>query len=54
LKGPLPSSRFSVICNYTIKGVVKTVSIRFNPKAAFSPVGKTVTAGTFSECMLPK
>jgi hypothetical protein len=54
LKGALPSSRFSVICNYTIKGVVKTVSIRFNPTAAFAPVGKTVTAGTLSECVLPR
>jgi hypothetical protein len=54
LKGPLPGSRFSVICNYNIKGVVKTVAIRFNPKATFAPVGKTVTAGTFSECQLPK
>ena len=54
LKGALPSSRFSVICNYTIKGVVKSVSIRFNPTAAFAPVGKTVTAGTLSECVLPR
>jgi hypothetical protein len=54
LKGALPSSRFSVICNYTIKGVVKSVSIRFNPTAAFAPVGKTVAAGTLSECVLPR
>jgi hypothetical protein len=54
LKGALPSSRFSVICNYTIKGVVKSVAIRFNPTAAFAPVGKTVTAGTLSECVLPR
>jgi hypothetical protein len=36
LKGELPGSRFSVICNYN------------------TPVGKTVTAGTFTECMLPR
>lgn len=54
LKGPLPGSRFSVICNYNIKGVVKSVSIRFNPKSTFSPVGKTVTAGSLTDCVLPR
>jgi hypothetical protein len=54
LKGPLPDRRFSVICNYNIKGVVKSVAIRFNPSASFAPVGKTVTAGTLTECMLPR
>lgn len=54
LKRPLPKSRFSVVCNYNVRGVVKSVSIRFNPKDAFSPVGKTVTAGTLTDCVLPR
>jgi hypothetical protein len=54
LKGPLPDRRFSVICNYNIKGVVKSVSIRFNPSASFAGVGKSVTAGTLTECVLPR
>jgi len=54
LKGSLPSSRFSVICNYRIQGVVKSVAIRFNPSASFAPVGKTVSVGTLTDCVLPK
>jgi hypothetical protein len=54
LKEPLPQSRFTVICNYHIKGVMKSASIRFDPTAAFAPVGKTVTVGTLTECTLPR
>jgi hypothetical protein len=54
LKGPLPQARFTVICNYHVKGVVKSVSIRFNPADAFAGVGKTVTAGSLTECMIPR
>jgi hypothetical protein len=54
LKEPLPHGRFSVICNYNIKGVARSVSIRFDPAAAFSAVGKTVTSGTLTDCVLPR
>ena len=54
LKEPLPRGRFSVVCNYHIKGVVKSVAIRFNPDAPFDPVRKTVTVGTLTEWVLPR
>jgi hypothetical protein len=54
LKEPLPNGRFSVVCNYHIKGVVKSVAIRFDRDAPFAPVKQTVTVGTLTECVLPR
>jgi len=54
LKGSLPTGRFSVVCNYTIKGVMKSARIRFDPTAPFKPMGKTTTAGTLTDCVLPR
>jgi hypothetical protein len=54
LKKPLPPTRFTVVCNYHIEGVVKLASIRFDAAAPFAPVGKSLTAGTLSDCTLPK
>ena len=54
LKEPLPPSRFTVSCNYHIKGVMKSVSLRFSPTAFFRPAGKTVTVGTLTDCVLPR
>jgi hypothetical protein len=54
LKKQLPPGRFTVICNYNIKGVLKSAAIRFDPTASFSALGKTVTLGTLSDCMAPR
>jgi len=54
LKEPLPQARFTVICNYHIKGVMKSALIRFAPAASFTPLGRTVTVGTLTDCMLPR
>jgi hypothetical protein len=54
LKAPLPPDRFSVICNYQIKGFMRSASIRFDPTTAFFPTSKTVTVGTFTDCVLPR
>lgn len=54
LKQPLPPARFSVVCNYTIKGVMKSTRIRFDATSSFNPLGKTVTAGTLTDCVLPR
>ena len=54
LKGPLPSERFTVTCDYHIVGVGRSVAIRFDAAAAFAPVGKTLTVGTLSNCILPR
>jgi hypothetical protein len=54
LKQPLPQERFTVVCNYNIKGVLRSASIRFNPRDRFVPLGKTATFGTLTDCMLPR
>jgi hypothetical protein len=54
LRGPLPTTRFTVVCNYHIEGVMKSAMIRFDPAAAFGPVGRTITVGTLTDCLLPR
>jgi hypothetical protein len=54
LKQSLPASRFSVVCNYNIKGVVRSARIRFDPTGRFEPLSRTITAGTLTECMVPR
>ena len=54
LKKPLPAARFTVVCNYHIEGVAKSAAIRFDPAAPFVPAGRSLTAGTLSDCTLPR
>jgi hypothetical protein len=54
LKQSPPPTRFSVVCNYTIKGVTKSARIRFDATSSFNPTGKTVTAGTLTDCVIPR
>jgi hypothetical protein len=54
LSGPLPPERFSVACNYNIVGVVKSVSLRWGQTAPFTPVDKSVTVGTLTDCVIPQ
>ena len=54
MKQSLPTGRFSVVCNYNIKGVMKSARVRFDPKSPFNPMGKTATAGTLTDCVLPR
>lgn len=54
MKAPLPGTRFSVVCNFNIKGVLRSARIRFDPRASFSSMGKTVTVGTLTECLVPR
>lgn len=50
----LPHHSFTAVCNYHIEGVGRSVSIRFRANDSFNPVGKTVTAGTLTDCMIPR
>jgi hypothetical protein len=54
LQKSLPEGRFTVVCNYHIKGVVKSARIRFSTVAPFVPLATTVTAGTLTDCMVPR
>jgi hypothetical protein len=50
----LPSQRFTVACNFTITGVIKSVSLRWSPTGSFDPVKQSVPAGTLSDCAFPR
>jgi hypothetical protein len=54
LKDPLPQGRFTVVCNYHVMGVIKSGSTRFGPEGSFSPIRKTVTVGTLTDCVVPR
>jgi hypothetical protein len=54
LKQDLPTGRFSAVCNYNIKGVMKSARVRFDPKSSFNPMGKSATAGTLTDCVVPR
>ncbi len=50
----LPDHRFTVVCNYTVKGVLRSGAIRFGVAGSFSRLGRTATAGTLTDCKIPK
>jgi hypothetical protein len=54
MKQALPTERFSAVCNYNIKGVIKSALIRFAPTAAFGPTNRTVTVGALTDCTVPR
>ncbi len=54
LSAPLPPGRFSVVCNYNIAGVLRSVSLRWGQTAPFTPVDKSVTVGTLTDCVIPQ
>lgn len=54
LSGPLPPGRFSVACNYNVVGVLRSVSLRWGTNAPFTPVERSVTVGTLTDCVIPQ
>jgi hypothetical protein len=54
LKGELPANRFTVVCNYHIKGLVKSAKIRFDSHSSFGPLKEPTTVGTLTDCVIPR
>ncbi len=54
LQHELPSSRFTVVCNFHVKGVLKNVSLRWSPTGNFSPVDQSVAVGSLTDCVIPQ
>jgi len=54
LQGELPTTRFTVVCNYHVKGVLRSVSLRWSPTGTFSPVDQSVAVGTLTDCVIPQ
>lgn len=54
MRGPLPAERFTVVCNYNVVGVVKSVSLRWNPNDKFDPAKQSLPVGTLTDCAIPQ
>ena len=54
MRGPLPSERFTVMCNYDIVGVIKSVSLRFSPTDKFDPAKQSLPVGILTDCVIPQ
>jgi hypothetical protein len=54
MRGPLPSERFTVMCNYDIVGVIKSVSLRWSPTDKFEPAKQSLPVGILTDCVIPQ
>jgi len=54
LHEPLPTERFTVVCNYHVLGVLRAVSLRWSLTGSFGPVDQSVAVGTLSDCTIPQ
>lgn len=54
LRGALPGHRFTVVCNYSLIGLMKSVSLRWSPTGTFDPARITIPAGVLSDCVIPQ
>jgi hypothetical protein len=54
MRGPLPAERFTVVCNYDIVGVIKSVSLRFSPNDKFDPAKQSLPVGILTDCVIPQ
>ncbi len=54
LQGQLPNERFTVVCNYNVVGVVKSVSLRWNTTDKFDPAKQSLPIGTLTDCVIPQ
>jgi hypothetical protein len=54
LPATLPAERFTVVCNYRVVGVAKSVALRWSPTGTFSPVDQSAAIGTLTDCVIPQ
>jgi hypothetical protein len=54
LRAPLPAERFTVMCNYDIVGVLKSVSLRWSPNDKFEPAKQGLPVGILKDCVIPQ
>jgi hypothetical protein len=51
--GPLPTTRFTVLCDFEISGGLHSVALRWKPDGAFEPSQKSLPVGTLRNCTIP-
>ncbi len=54
LQGPLPATRFTVVCNYHVAGVLRDVSLRWSKTGSFAPVDQSEAVGTLADSLIPQ
>ena len=54
LSGTLPKDRFSVVCNFSMVGSLKTVSLRWQPTGSFAPNKDAIPVGLLTDCVIPQ
>jgi hypothetical protein len=50
----LPNRRFTVVCNFHVVGVLKSVSLRWELKGRFVPVQAPLAVGRLTHCEIPR
>jgi hypothetical protein len=53
LPASLPGSRFTVVCNFEMLGVLKSVAFRWSLQGAFDPSKESVPVGALNDCSIP-
>jgi hypothetical protein len=54
MQGPLPTERFSVVCEFHSAGALKNPKLRWNPSEAFKPIDRTLVVGKLAHCVIPR
>jgi hypothetical protein len=54
LQGTLPTERFTVVCNYEVMNVVRSVSLRWSPTDKFEPAKQSLPVGVLTDCAIPQ
>lgn len=54
LTGELPKERFTVVCNYHMLGVVRSVSLRWAENGLFGAVKDALPVGRLMDCVIPR
>jgi hypothetical protein len=50
----LPSTRFTVVCNYQVRGVMRSGALRWTPTGRFDPLKQGVAVGALTDCAIPE
>jgi hypothetical protein len=50
----LPTERFTVVCNYRVIGVARSMALRWGQKASFDPLKHSAAVGTLNDCVIPQ
>ena len=53
LARPLPAERFTVVCDFEVIDLVRTVALRWSGDGPFDPSAKSLPVGRLRACAIP-